>query len=175
MSEIIKHECGIAMIRLRKPLQYYRDKYGSARYGLHKLYLLMEKMINRGQDGAGVAVVKLDTAPGQQYIFRERSIASKATQDIFWKINQHFRDAQKQEPNNYPSVDWQKNNVPFLGELLLCHLRYGTFGKNSIENCHTFLRQNNWKTRNLVVAGNFNITNVDELFDHLVELGQQSN
>jgi amidophosphoribosyltransferase len=172
MSDFIKHECGVAMVRLLKPLQFYREKYGSARYGLHKLYLMMEKMINRGQDGAGVAVVKLDTPPGTKYIDRQRSVEAKATADIFTQINQHFIDAQKNFPDNYSSVEWQKDNVPFLGEVLLGHLRYGTFGKNSIESCHPFLKQNNWKTRNLVVAGNFNLTNVDELFNHLVELGQ---
>ena len=172
MSDIVKHECGIALIRLKKPLHHFREKYGSARYGLHKLYLLMEKMINRGQDGAGVAVVKIDTPPGTKYIDRQRSIETKATLDIFAQINQYFIDAQKKHPEDYKSVDWQKENIPFLGELLLGHLRYGTYGKNSIESCHPFLRQNNWKTRNLVVAGNFNLTNVDELFDHLVEIGQ---
>ncbi|MBC7863476.1 MAG: amidophosphoribosyltransferase, partial [Bacteroidia bacterium] len=172
MSDFVKHECGIAMVRLLKPLQYYRDKYGSSRYGLHKLYLLMEKMVNRGQDGAGVAVVRIDTPPGTKYIDRQRSVDPKATADIFTKINQHFIDAQLADPENYKSVDWQKENIPFSGELLLGHLRYGTFGKNSIESCHPFLKQNNWKTRNLVVAGNFNLTNVDELFKHLVDLGQ---
>jgi amidophosphoribosyltransferase len=172
MSEIIKHECGIALVRLRKPLSFYREKYGSARYGLHKLYLLMEKMINRGQDGAGVAVVKLDTPPGIKYIDRQRSVETKATQDIFLRINENFTEAQKKFPDQYQDVNWQKENIPFLGELLLGHLRYGTYGKNNIESCHPFLRQNNWKTRNLVVAGNFNLTNVDELFDHLVEIGQ---
>ncbi|MFN6039126.1 MAG: amidophosphoribosyltransferase, partial [Bacteroidota bacterium] len=160
MSETIKHECGIALVRLRKPLQYYREKYGSARYGLHKLYLLMEKMINRGQDGAGVAVVKLDTPPGARYIDRHRSIESKATLDIFTNINNHFIEAKEKFPENYNDVSWQKDNIPFLGEVLLGHLRYGTYGKNSIESCHPFLRQNNWKTRNLVVAGHFNLTNV---------------
>ena len=172
MSDAIKHECGIAVVRLLKPLSFYREKYGSARYGLHKLYLIMEKMINRGQDGAGVATVKLDAEPGMQYIDRLRSIRTKASLDIFTQINQHFIDSQSKKPEEYKSVEWQKRNIPYLGELLLGHLRYGTYGKNSIESCHPFLRQNNWMTRNLVVAGNFNLTNVDELFDHLVELGQ---
>ncbi|MFL5753723.1 MAG: class II glutamine amidotransferase, partial [Bacteroidia bacterium] len=172
MSDEIKHECGVAVIRLRKPLSYYREKYGSARYGLHKLYLIMEKMINRGQDGAGIATVKLDAEPGTRYIDRLRSIRTKATLDIFTQVNQHFIDSQRSNPNEYKSVDWQKKNIPYLGELLMGHLRYGTYGKNSVESCHPFLRQNNWMTRNLVVAGNFNLTNVDELFDHLVELGQ---
>lgn len=172
MSDTINHECGIVLIRLLKPLQYYRDKYGSARYGLHKLYLVMEKMVNRGQDGAGIATIKLDTKPGTQYIDRLRSIRTRATLDIFTQIHDNFNNAKKQFPDKYNEVEWQKQNLPFLGELLMGHLRYGTYGKNNIENCHPFLRQNNWKTRNLVVAGNFNLTNVDELFDHLVELGQ---
>ncbi len=172
MSDKINHECGIVLIRLLKPLPYYRKKYGSARFGLHKLYLVMEKMINRGQDGAGVATIKLDTAPGTQYIDRLRSVRTRATLDIFTQIHDNFNDAKKQFPDEYNEVDWQKKNLPFLGELLIGHLRYGTFGKNNIESCHPFLRQNNWKTRNLVVAGNFNLTNVDELFEHLVELGQ---
>jgi len=172
MSDTINHECGIVLIRLLKPLTYYRKKYGSARFGLHKLYLVMEKMINRGQDGAGVATIKLDTAPGTQYIDRLRSVRTRANLDIFTQIHDNFNEARKQFPDEYNEVDWQKKNLPFLGELLMGHLRYGTFGKNNIENCHPFLRQNNWKTRNLVVAGNFNLTNVDELFGHLVELGQ---
>ena len=172
MSDTINHECGIVLIRLLKPLSYYRKKYGSARFGLHKLYLVMEKMINRGQDGAGVATIKLDTAPGTQYIDRLRSVRTRANLDIFTQIHDNFNDAKTQFPDEYNEVEWQKKNLPFLGELLMGHLRYGTFGKNNIENCHPFLRQNNWKTRNLVVAGNFNLTNVDELFGHLVELGQ---
>jgi amidophosphoribosyltransferase len=172
MSDKINHECGIVLIRLLKPLPYYRKKYGSARFGLHKLYLVMEKMINRGQDGAGVATIKLDTTPGTQYIDRLRSTRTRATLDIFTQIHDNFHNASKLFPTKYNEVDWQKQNLPFLGELLMGHLRYGTFGKNNIENCHPFLRENNWKTRNLVVAGNFNLTNVDELFGHLVELGQ---
>lgn len=129
MSDFVEHECGIAMVRLLKPLQFYRDKYGSARYGLHKLYLLMEKMINRGQDGAGVAVVKLNTEPGTKYIDRQRSIETKATQDIFTNINQHFIDAQNLYPEDYKNVDWQKCNVPFWANYFLGHLRYGTYGK----------------------------------------------
>ncbi len=172
MSDVIQHECGIALVRLLKPIDYYKTKYGSARYGLHKMYQLMEKMINRGQDGAGVASIKLDVEPGTQYIDRMRSIESKATQDIFEQINELFVNAQQSNPEAYKSADWQKKNIPFLGELILGHLRYGTYGKNSIHSCHPFRRQNNWMSRNLVVAGNFNLTNVDELFDHLVELGQ---
>lgn len=172
MSETIKHECGVAFIRLLKPHSYYKEKYGSARYGLHKMYQLMEKMHNRGQDGAGIATIKLDTEPGTTYIDRLRSIENKATQDIFAQINELFVKASVEHPKEYKSADWQKENIPFLGELLLGHLRYGTFGKNTVHSCHPFRKQNNWKSRNLVVAGNFNLTNVDELFQHLVELGQ---
>jgi amidophosphoribosyltransferase len=162
----------VALIRLLKPLDFYKTKYGSARYGLHKLYQIMEKMVNRGQDGAGVATIKLDVQPGTTYLDRLRSVETKATQDIFTKINRQFSDAQQNYPELYNNADWQKNHIPFLGELLLGHLRYGTFGKNGVESCHPFKRQNNWLSRNLVVAGNFNLTNVDELFTHLVELGQ---
>ncbi len=172
MSDIIKHECGVALIRLLKPISFYKTKYGSARYGLHKMYQIMEKMINRGQDGAGISTVKLNAKPGTTYIDRLRSIEPKATQDIFSQVNELFVEAQKKNPEEYKSADWQKENIPFCGELVLGHLRYGTFGKNSIHSCHPFRRQNNWMARNLVVAGNFNLTNVDELFDHLVELGQ---
>lgn len=172
MSDFIHHECGVAFIRLLKPLEFYRNKYGSARYGLHKLYQLMEKMINRGQDGAGVATIKLDVEPGTSYLDRLRSVEGRATQEIFTKINHLFHVAKKNHPSDYQDVQWQKNNIPFLGELLLGHLRYGTFGKNGVQSCHPFKRQNNWQSRNLVVAGNFNLTNVDELFTHLIELGQ---
>jgi amidophosphoribosyltransferase len=172
MSELIQHECGIALLRLRQPLQYYKEKYGTSRYGLHKLYQLMEKQINRGQDGAGIATVKLNTPPGTNYIDRLRSVAPKATQDIFQQIHQLFVDASRKFPDKYPNPDWQKQNIPFLGEVLIGHLRYGTYGKNTIHACHPFFRKNNWKARNLLLAGNFNLTNVDELFQHLVELGQ---
>lgn len=172
MSDIIHHECGVALIRLLKPLEYYKTKYGSARYGIHKLYQIMEKMINRGQDGAGVATIKLDVPPGTTYLDRLRSVKPKATQDIFSHINRQFTEAQKNYPELYNNPNWQKENIPFLGELLLGHLRYGTFGKNGVASCHPFKRQNNWMSRNLVVAGNFNLTNVDELFTHLLELGQ---
>lgn len=172
MSDQIKHECGIALIRLLKPLQYYIDKYGTPMYGLNKLYLLMEKQHNRGQDGAGVATIKFDIPPGTRYISRYRSTSPTAIKDIFGKINDKFADAQKRHPEKLKDAEWVKRHVAFSGELLLGHLRYGTYGGNSIENCHPFLRQNNWITRNLVVAGNFNLTNVDELFDQLVELGQ---
>lgn len=172
MSDSLHHECGVALVRLLKPLEFYKTKYGSARYGLHKLYQLMEKMINRGQDGAGVSTIKLDAIPGMTYIDRLRSIEHKATQDIFGQINALFVKAQKGNPEEYKSAQWQKDNIPFCGELMLGHLRYGTFGVNSVHSCHPFRRQNNWMSRNLVIAGNFNLTNVDELFAHLVELGQ---
>ncbi|MCW3077253.1 MAG: Amidophosphoribosyltransferase [Bacteroidetes bacterium] len=172
MSDSLHHECGVALVRLLKPLEYYKTKYGSARYGLHKLYQLMEKMINRGQDGAGISTIKLDAIPGMTYIDRLRSIEHKATQDIFGQINEIFLKAQTTNPEAYKSAQWQKDNIPFCGELMLGHLRYGTFGKNSVHSCHPFRRQNNWMSRNLVIAGNFNLTNVDELFAHLVELGQ---
>ncbi|MCH2228937.1 MAG: amidophosphoribosyltransferase [Crocinitomicaceae bacterium] len=172
MSDPIKHECGIALLRLKKPLQYYVDKYGTAFYGLNKLHLLMEKQHNRGQDGAGVANIKFDMSPGERYISRYRSIDSKPIQEIFDHINGKFEAIGKQDPSLLQDVDYLKKNAGFTGELFLGHLRYGTFGRNSIESCHPFLRQNNWITRNLVVAGNFNLTNVDELFDVLLHVGQ---
>ncbi len=172
MSDAIQHECGIALLRLKKPLQFYLDKYGTAFYGLQKLHLLMEKQHNRGQDGAGVANIKFDMQPGERYISRQRSIDSKPIQDIFDHINERFHQIEEENPELLKDVDYLKKNAGFTGELFLGHLRYGTFGRNSIESCHPFLRQNNWITRNLVVAGNFNLTNVDELFDVLVEIGQ---
>lgn len=172
MSDAIKHECGIALVRLLKPLQYYKDKYGTCFYGLNKMYLLMEKQHNRGQDGAGLANIKLDIAPGHRYISRRRSNTSTPIKDIFTQINERFEAEFNRNPDAMHDPEWLKVNLPFTGELFLGHLRYGTFGGNSIENCHPFLRQNNWKTRNLVLAGNFNMTNVDELFQQLVDLGQ---
>lgn len=172
MSDAIKHECGIALIRLKQPLQYYLDKYGTAFYGVNKLHLLMEKQHNRGQDGAGVANIKLDMEPGERYISRYRSIDSKPIQDIFDHINSRFRQIGEETPEKLKDVAYLKKHAGFTGELFLGHLRYGTFGRNSIESCHPFLRQNNWITRNLVVAGNFNLTNVDELFEVLLEVGQ---
>ena len=172
MSDAIKHECGIALIRLLKPLQYYLDKYKTPFYGLNKMYLLMEKQHNRGQDGAGLANIKLDVPPGSRYISRKRSNSNKPIQDVFESVNSCFAEVKKEQPEKLKDVEWLKHNLPFTGELFMGHLRYGTFGGNSIEQCHPFLRQNNWKTRNLVVAGNFNLTNVDELFKLLVELGQ---
>ncbi len=172
MSDAIKHECGIALLRLKKPLQFYLDKYGTAFYGVNKMHLLMEKQHNRGQDGAGIANIKFDMEPGQRYISRTRSIAKSPIQDIFDQINGRFQQIQKEKPENLNNIDYLKKHVGFTGELFLGHLRYGTFGRNSIESCHPFLRQNNWITRNLVIAGNFNLTNVDELFDVLVNVGQ---
>jgi amidophosphoribosyltransferase len=172
MSDAIKHECGIALLRLKKPLDYYVDKYGTAFYGLNKMYLLMEKQHNRGQDGAGLANIKLDMKPGERYISRSRSIDQKPLQEIFSKINKRFEEIEEEHPEKLKDVEFLKKNAGFTGELFLGHLRYGTFGKNSIESCHPFLRQNNWMTRNLVVAGNFNLTNVDELFEVLLDIGQ---
>jgi len=172
MSDAIKHECGIALLRLKKPLDFYVNKYGTAFYGLNKLYLLMEKQHNRGQDGAGVANIKFDMKPGERYISRARSVDPKPLQDIFSKINKRFQEIEDVNPALLQDIDYLKKNAGFTGELFLGHLRYGTFGKNSIESCHPFLRQNNWMTRNLVVAGNFNLTNVDELFDVLLDIGQ---
>jgi amidophosphoribosyltransferase len=172
MSDNLKHECGIALLRLKKPLQYYKDKYGTAFYGIQKMYLLMEKQHNRGQDGAGFASIKFDVEPGQRYISRVRSNKAQPIQDIFAQINERINDDLANNPEFQNDVDWQKENIPYIGELFLGHVRYGTFGKNSIESVHPFLRQNNWMHRNLIVAGNFNMTNVKELFDNLVELGQ---
>ena len=172
MSDAIKHECGIAVLRLKKPLEFYLEKYGTAFYGLNKMYLMMEKQHNRGQDGAGLVNIKLDMQAGERYISRHRSIDSKPIQDIFNKINARFQEIADVNPDLLNDIDYLKKNAGFTGEVFLGHLRYGTFGRNSIEACHPFLRQNNWMTKNLVVAGNFNMTNVDELFDVLVKLGQ---
>lgn len=172
MSDALKHECGIALIRLKKPLEYYKKKYGSAFYGVNKMYLMMEKQHNRGQDGAGFASIKLDTHPGERYISRVRSIAQQPIQDIFAQINERINEELTERPEYQNNVALQKKHIPYIGELLLGHVRYGTFGKNSVESVHPFLRQNNWMHRNLIVAGNFNMTNVNELFDGLVTLGQ---
>jgi amidophosphoribosyltransferase len=169
MSDQIKHECGIAMIRLLKPLEYYQEKYGTSLYGMQKLQLLMQKMRNRGQDGAGVATIKLNPKPGKRYISRRRSNSPQYLKDVFEGIYERFRELPAKKLNN---PKWLKANLPYTGELLMGHLRYGTHGVNTIETCHPFLRQNNWISRNLVVAGNFNLTNVDELFEELVTLGQ---
>ena len=172
MSEQIKHECGIAHIRLRKPLQYYIDKYGSATYAVNKLYIMMQKQSNRGQDGVGVANIKVDVEPGTRFISRYRTINPQPVAEIFAKIGRKFDKAKKKPGYNPKDAEWMKKNMGFTGELWMGHLRYGTHGKNSIESFHPFLRQNNWRSRNLVMAGNFNMTNVDELFDLLVQLGQ---
>ena len=172
MSDEIKHECGIALVRLLKPLEYYQVKYGTWMYGLHKLYLLMEKQHNRGQDGAGVAAIKFDLAPGSKYIFRHRSIESQAINEVFAKIYKEFRKAERKNPDYLDDPIYAHHNLPFAAELLLGHLRYGTFGGNTIDYVHPVIRQNNWKSRNLVMAGNFNLTNVDEMFDILIDLGQ---
>ncbi|MEM9364265.1 MAG: amidophosphoribosyltransferase [Bacteroidota bacterium] len=172
MSDPIKHECGISLIRLLKPLEYYKEKYGTAFYGVNKMYLMMEKQHNRGQDGAGFASIKLDMSPGERYMSRVRSVQQQPIQDIFAQINDRINNVLAQHPEFEEDVQMQKKNIPYIGELLLGHVRYGTFGKNSIESVHPFLRQNNWMHRNLIVAGNFNMTNVTELFENLVELGQ---
>jgi amidophosphoribosyltransferase len=172
MSDSIKHECGIALLRLKKPLHFYAEKYGSPFYGLKKMYLLMEKQHNRGQDGAGIANIKLDTPPGSRYISRKSSVNQRPLKEIFDSINSRFEELIRENPIESKDPYWLKANAPFSGELFLGHLRYGTHGKNNIENCHPFLRLNNWKTRNLVLAGNFNLTNVDELFNILVDIGQ---
>ncbi len=172
MSDAIKHECGIAFLRLKKDLSFYLEKYGTAFYGLHKMQLLMEKQHNRGQDGAGLANIKLNVAPGQRYISRARSVKPNPIQDLFEQVFERFQSIERKRPEKLKDVEFLKQNAGFTGEVFLGHLRYGTFGQNAIENCHPFLRQNNWMTKNLVLAGNFNLTNVDELFESLVALGQ---
>jgi amidophosphoribosyltransferase len=172
MSDAIQHECGIALLRLKKDLSFYLEKYGTAFYGLNKMQLLMEKQHNRGQDGAGIANIKLDMQPGERYISRARSIDTNPIQDLFGQIGGRFNQLASESPEKLKDVAYLKKHTGFTGELFLGHLRYGTFGRNSIESCHPFLRQNNWMTRNLVLAGNFNLTNVDELFDSLLAIGQ---
>ena len=172
MSDAIKHECGIALLQLKKPLSFYKEKYGSALYGVDKMYLLMEKQHNRGQDGAGFASIKYDMKPGQRYISRVRSAEQQPIQDIFNTINSRIQKQIDLDPGLLSNPEKLKQDVPYVGELMLGHVRYGTFGKNNIESVHPFLRQNNWMHRNLIVAGNFNLTNVNELFDNLVDLGQ---
>ena len=172
MSDAIKHECGISLIRLLKPLEFYKKKYGTPFYGLQKMYLMLEKQHNRGQDGAGFASIKLDMPPGHRFMSRVRSAKSQPIKDIFKKINLEINEIENAiTAKNLDSKELKKT-FPFLGELMIGHLRYGTFGKNNIQNVHPFLRQNNWMHRNLIVAGNFNLTNVNELFDNLVDLGQ---
>jgi amidophosphoribosyltransferase len=172
MSDAIKHECGIALLQLKKPLSFFKEKYGSALYGINKMYLLMEKQHNRGQDGAGFASIKYDMSPGQRYISRVRSAESQPIQKIFKTINERIQKQLEETPDLLSHPEELKQQVPYVGELMLGHVRYGTFGKNSIESVHPFLRQNNWMHRNLIVAGNFNLTNVNQLFDNLVDLGQ---
>jgi len=172
MSELIKHECGIALLRLRKPLEYYLGKYGTSFYALNKMHLMMQKQHNRGQDGAGIANVKLDMDPGVKYINRYRSNTSTPIVDTFNYIYSKFIEIEKEHPKLLKDVNWLKKNMPFSGEVFLGHLRYGTFGGHGVENLHPVMRESNWITKNLVLAGNFNMTNVDELFGHLVELGQ---
>jgi amidophosphoribosyltransferase len=172
MSDAIKHECGIALVRLKKPLQFYKDKYGSAFYGINKMYLLMEKQHNRGQDGAGFASLKFNVEPGTRYVSRIRSNKSQPIQDIFGQINDRLNGVLEQNPDKKEDVAWQEENMPYIGNLFLGHVRYGTFGKNSIESVHPFLRQSNWKHKNLIVAGNFNMTNSRQMLEELVELGQ---
>ena len=172
MSDAIKHECGIALLRLLKPLDYYKKKYGTSFYAINKMYLLMEKQHNRGQDGAGFASVKFDMQPGNRYISRVRSNKAQPIQDIFAQINERLNNVLVENPDKKNDVQWQKENMPYLGELFLGHVRYGTFGKNSIESVHPFLRQNNWKHKNLICAGNFNLTNSNQIMQELIELGQ---
>ncbi|WP_347373529.1 amidophosphoribosyltransferase [Aequorivita sp. Q41] len=171
MSDALKHECGIALVRLLKPLEYYKEKYGTAFYGVNKMYLMMEKQHNRGQDGAGFASIKMDVNPGERYISRVRSNESQPIQDIFAQINERINHEFLEHPEYKDDVAAQKKNIPYIGELFLGHVRYGTFGINSVENVHPFLRQNNWMHRNLIIAGNFNMTNTNELFDNLIKLG----
>lgn len=172
MTDEVKHKCGIALVRLLKPLEYYQLQYGSWRYGLEKLYLLMEKQRNRGQDGAGVVSLRMETAPGKKYFNRRRETGSSAINEIFRRIYSRFEEEEKINPDSFNDPNWARANLPFVGEAYLGHLRYGTFGSNSVANLHPVMRENNWRTRNLVMAGNFNLTNVDELFNILVDLGQ---
>jgi len=172
MSDAIKHECGIALVRLLKPLSYYQKKYGTSFYAINKMYLLMEKQHNRGQDGAGFASVKFDVQPGTRYISRVRSNHQSPIQDVFAQINDRLNSVLIDNPDKKMDVQWQVENMPYVGNVFLGHVRYGTFGKNSIESVHPFLRQNNWKHKNLIVAGNFNMTNSNALLQELVELGQ---
>lgn len=172
MSDQIKHECGIALVRLKKPLQYFIDKYGSPMYPMNKLFLLMEKQHNRGQDGAGIGTIKLDSEPGGKYFSRQRSIARQPMEDLFGRVQKAYKKAYSKNPEKYLDADWIKGKVDFSGELLLGHLRYGTHGKNTLSVCHPMVRESNWKSRNLMMAGNFNLTNVDALFEFMMSIGQ---
>ncbi|NLR94221.1 MULTISPECIES: amidophosphoribosyltransferase [Flammeovirga] len=171
MSEVIKHECGIAMLRLRKPLSYFIEKYGTPTYAISKMYLLMEKQRNRGQDGAGIASIKLGMKPGKPFIDRARSVEADPINDVFKKVGKKLNKLSK-DSEKYLDADYLRANTPFVGDVYMGHLRYGTHGNNTINHCHPFMRNNNWRSRQLIMAGNFNMTNVDELFDRLVELGQ---
>ena len=172
MSDRLNHECGLALIRLLKPLEFYQEKYGSASYGLNKLYLMLEKQHNRGQDGAGFASVKFNMKPGQRFMHRERSADQNPIQEIFKLANENLSTFIKENPKSKDDINLLKKNVPHVSELFLGHVRYGTFGKNSKDSVHPFLRQNNWMHRNLIVAGNFNMTNNKQMFQDLVRLGQ---
>jgi amidophosphoribosyltransferase len=172
MSENIKHECGIAMLRLRKPMEYYFEKYGTWDWGLQKMYLMMEKQHNRGQDGAGIAGIKLNVRPGNRYIFRQRSNKANPIKEIFSLIYEDIDRLKNAHPKEFKKPDYIKTYVPFVCDIYLGHLRYGTYGNYNIDYVHPVSRENNWKSRNLVMAGNFNLTNVDEIFKSLVELGQ---
>ena len=172
MSDQVKHECGIVLIRLLKPLEYYQEKYGTWMYGLNKLYLLMEKQHNRGQDGAGAVNLKIDQSVGNKYFHRIRSNKSNPIKDVFKYIHEPIEKAAKENPELMCDAKWAKENMPFAGELYMGHLRYGTFGNSNIDYVHPVMRENNWKSRNLVLASNFNLPNVDEIFNAWVELGQ---
>jgi amidophosphoribosyltransferase len=172
MSDWIGHECGIAAIRLLKPFEYYVEKYGSPAFAINRLYLLMEKQHNRGQDGAGAAVIKIDVEPGKPFIFRSRSAEKDPIAKVHQEMLSSLAESQAENPAHADDPVWLKRNAKFAGELLLGHLRYGTRGRGGLDFCHPFLRPSNWRSRNLVLAGNFNLTNNDELFDALVELGQ---
>lgn len=169
MMEPLKHECGVAMVRLLKPLEYYQQKYGTWMFGLNKLYLMMEKQHNRGQEGAGMACVNLDAVPGSEYMFRERAEGSSAITEIFANVQKQFRNV---TPQQLADVDYAKRNLPFAGELYMGHLRYSTTGKSGLSYVHPFLRRNNWRAKNLCLCGNFNMTNIEEIFDKLVKQGQ---
>lgn len=172
MSDFIRHECGIALIRLLKPLEFYQEKYGSALYGLNKLYLLMEKQHNRGQDGVGLGIIKFDATPGERFVERYRSMEAQPLKSLFNHIFSETEKLQNRHPEAFEEASWLKEQLPFVGELMMGHLRYGTHGENSLSTVHPFVRSNNWRTRNLVLAGNFNMTNADDLFNQLVALGQ---
>ena len=174
MTEELHHECGIAMLRLLKPLEYYQEKYGTPFYGLQKMFMLMQKQVNRGQDGAGIANIKFDLPPGFRYISRKRAIGANSVQEITQAIESRFAGIAEKFPEKMDDPEWLKANAPFTGELFLAHLRYGTHGGNSLEQCHPFLRQNNWKSRNLVLAGNFNMTNCWRTFQSACGVGTAS-